>query len=131
VGLRRGLRTRPTSGGEASEQRLGRTIIGGGLPRGRIRPWLDGGRPDCYRGLRHDCPVKEKQQRREAALERLKDEQGLEIGDSCRLLKTGREVEIVDIEPSEAAEELTVVWVPAGREDTDESRRRSTASELV
>jgi hypothetical protein len=21
------------------------------LPRGRIRPWLDGGRPDCYRGL--------------------------------------------------------------------------------
>jgi hypothetical protein len=81
--------------------------------------------------LRHDCPVKEKQQKREAALERLKDERGLEIGDSCRLLKTGREVEIVDIEPSEASEELTVVWVPAGREDTDESRRRSTASELV
>jgi hypothetical protein len=22
-----------------------------GLPRGRIRPWLDGARPDCYRGL--------------------------------------------------------------------------------
>lgn len=81
--------------------------------------------------MRHECPVEEKRQRREAALEHLKDERGLEIGERCRVIGSGKEVDIVDIEPGEEDEEPTVVWVPADREDTPERRRNSPASELV
>lgn len=83
--------------------------------------------------LRHDpCPVEEEQQRKEAAIRRLADERGLEIGELCRVLGTGREVEIVDVEPADDEDEPpTVVWVPAGRDDEPEHRRRSPADELL
>lgn len=82
--------------------------------------------------MRHDCPVKKEQQEREAALEFLREEHGLEIGDLCRIVKTGKEVEIVDVEPSgDEDEEPTVVWVPAGRDDTPKNRRTSAAGELI
>lgn len=81
--------------------------------------------------LEHDpCPVEEEQRKHEEALERLKDERGLEIGDWCRVIGSGREVEIVDIERGD--EEIPdVVWVPAGREDTPERRQTSPAHKLV
>lgn len=81
--------------------------------------------------IRHDCPVKEEQRKREAALAHLKEERGLEIGDLCRVIKTGKEVEIVDVEPGEEDDEPTVVWIPAGRADTPERRRTSPASDLI
>jgi hypothetical protein len=83
--------------------------------------------------MRHDCPVKEEQRKREAALDYLREEQGLEIGDLCRVVKTGKEVEIVDIEPSDegADEPPTIVWVPADREDTAKNRRTSPAADLI
>jgi hypothetical protein len=81
--------------------------------------------------MRHDCPVEEEQRKREQALDDLREERGLEIGDLCRILKTGKEVEIVDVEPGEADDPPTVVWVPAGREDTPEKRRTSSPAELI
>lgn len=83
--------------------------------------------------MRHDCPVKEEQRKREAALDYLREEQGLEIGDLCRVIKTGKEVEIVDVEPNEGDEdgEPTVVWVPADRSDTPDNRQRSPAGDLI
>lgn len=81
--------------------------------------------------IRHDCPVEEEQRKRDAALDYLKEEQSLEIGDRCRVVETGKEVEIVDVEPSEDDTEPTVVWIPAGKEDTPERRRTSPASDLI
>lgn len=83
--------------------------------------------------LDHDpCPVEERQRKHDEAIQQVRDERGLEVGDQCRVIKTGNEVEIVDIEPSEEGDgEPTVVWVPAGKEDTPERRRTGQASELV
>lgn len=81
--------------------------------------------------IRHDCPVEEERRKRDAALEYLEEERGLEIGDLCRVVKTGKEVEIVDVEPTADDAEPTVVWIPAGREDTPERRRTSPASDLI
>lgn len=83
--------------------------------------------------LAHDpCPVKERQRKRDEAIQRLNDRRGLTIGDRCRVITTGREVEIVDVEPSEEADGgPTVVWVPAGTEDAPEQRQTSQASNVV
>lgn len=83
--------------------------------------------------LEHDpCPVEERQRKRDEAIQQLKNERGLEIGDRCRVIKTGREVEIVDIKPGDAdQDEPTVVWVPAGTEDVPEQRQTSPANEVV
>jgi uncharacterized protein YpmB len=81
--------------------------------------------------MRHDCPVKEEQRKHEQALDYLREEQGLELGDLCRVVSSGKEVEIVDVEPNDDDEEPTVVWVPAGREDTPDTRKRSPVSELI
>ncbi|MCY4731833.1 hypothetical protein KY092_14835 [Natronomonas gomsonensis] len=82
--------------------------------------------------MRHDCPVKEEQRKREQALEYLRDERGLEIGDLCRVVKTGTEVEIVDVEPAEGDdEEPTVVWVPANRADTPQNQRTGSVTDLI
>jgi hypothetical protein len=82
--------------------------------------------------MRHDCPVKEEQRKREQALDYLREEQGLELGDLCRVVSSGKEVEIVDVEPNDDEdEEPTVVWVPAGREDTAKNRRTSPVGDLI
>ncbi|MFQ3319503.1 MAG: hypothetical protein ACI8UR_001900 [Natronomonas sp.] len=82
--------------------------------------------------LRHDdCPVKAERRKREAAVQRLQDERGLEIGDLCRVLSSGKEVEIVDIDPDAEGNELTVVYVPTSREDTPDNRRTVPAAELI
>ena len=77
------------------------------------------------------CPVEEEQRRQEGAVRTLREEWGLEVGDWCRVIRTGEEVEVVDVEPDDAGDEPTVVWVPAGEADTPENRRRSPAGELV
>lgn len=76
------------------------------------------------------CPIDEEQKRQEEARARLKDERGLEVGDRCRVIAGGREVDIVDVEPNDDGEPR-VVWVPAGEEDDPENRETSAASELV
>lgn len=81
--------------------------------------------------VRHDCPVEAERRRREAAHEYLRAERGLEIGDRCRVIGTGEEVEIVDVEPSEDDDVPTVIWVPAGAADTPERRRSSPPNDLV
>ena len=83
--------------------------------------------------LHHEpCPVAEEERRHEEAIKRLRGEWGLEIGDWCRVIATGEEVEIVDIEPGASdEEEPRVVWVPAGKEDTPERRQTSPAGKLV
>ncbi|MFC6942889.1 hypothetical protein ACFQE8_23515 [Salinirubellus sp. GCM10025818] len=83
--------------------------------------------------VRHEpCPVGERERRREEAIERLKEEWNLEVGDWCRVLGTGEEAEIVDVEPAEEDEdEPTVVWIPAGEPDTPDLRRRSPAGRVV
>lgn len=83
--------------------------------------------------LRHDpCPVEEDQRRREEAVEWLADERAIEIGDVCRVVKTGEEVTVVDVEPAEEEDaEPTVVWVPADQDDESEHRQRSSPGELV
>jgi len=82
--------------------------------------------------LRHDpCPEAEEQRRYEATIEQLADERGLEIGDTCRVVAGGREVEVVDVDPGAADEEPSVVWVPAGSEDAPENRETSTFDEVV
>ena len=78
------------------------------------------------------CPVAEEERRQDEAVQRLRDEWSLEVGDWCRVIGTGEEVEIVDIEPGEVDEdEPRVVWVPAGEADTPEERHTSPAGELV
>lgn len=78
------------------------------------------------------CPVADRQRRHEEAIQRLKDEWKLEIGDWCRVLRTGEEVEIVDIEPGDTDDDdPRVVWIPAGEPDTPTQRHTSPAGELV
>ena len=77
------------------------------------------------------CPVAERRRRHEAAVQRLKAEWGLEVGDLCRVIGTGKEVEIVEVEPGEEGDEPRVVWVPAGNADTPEHRHASPAGDLV
>lgn len=83
--------------------------------------------------LNHDpCPVAERRRKHEAAAERLRDEWGLEVGDRCRVIGTGEEVEIVDVEPGEGdGDDPRVVWIPAGETDAPERRHTSPAGELV
>ena len=83
--------------------------------------------------LHHDpCPVAEEERRYGEALERLRDEWGLEVGDWCRVIRTGEEVEVVDVEPGEDDDaEPRVVWIPAGETDTPEQRQTSPAGKLV
>lgn len=83
--------------------------------------------------LAHEpCPEKEQQRKNEEAIQRLQDQRGLTIGDWCRVISTGEEVEIVDVEPSDEPDEgPTVVWVPAGTEDTPEQRQTIRASDVV
>lgn len=82
--------------------------------------------------LSHDpCPEAETQRRYEAAIERLAEDRGLEIGDSCRLVAGGQEVDIVDVEAGSSDEEPQVVWVPAGSEDAPENRETSAFDEVV
>lgn len=78
------------------------------------------------------CPVAEERRRGEEAVQRLADEWGLEVGDWCRVIRSGEEVEVVDVEPGEDDDsDPQVVWIPAGATDTPERRRRSPAGELV
>ena len=83
--------------------------------------------------VRHEpCPVGERERRREEAVQRLEDEWNLEVGDWCRVLGTGEEAEIVDVEPGNGnGEEPTVVWVPAGEPDEPERSRRTSARRVV
>jgi hypothetical protein len=83
--------------------------------------------------LRHDpCPVEERRRREGDAVRRLAEEWGLEVGDRCRVIATGAEVEIVDVEPGDGeGDDPVVVWVPAGEADAPESRETSPARDLV
>jgi len=81
----------------------------------------------------HDpCPVEAERRRHEEAVERLADERGLEIGDRCRVIESGEEAEIVDVEPAaDGNGDPTVVWVPAGSEDDPDRRRTAGFDEVV
>lgn len=82
--------------------------------------------------MEHDpCPVEETRRKREAAIQRLEDERGLEIGDLARVTKTGREVRIVDVDPGGNGGDPAVVWVPVGRDDEPEHRRTSAFDAVV
>ncbi len=82
--------------------------------------------------LEHEpCPVAERECRYEEAIERLAEERGLEIGDRCRVVASGAEVEIVDVEAGSAEEEPRAVWVPAGSEDEPDNRETSAFDEVV
>lgn len=83
--------------------------------------------------LDHDpCPVAERQRRGEEAVRRLREEWRLEVGDWCRVIGTGEEVEIVEVEPGEGDDDdPVVVWVPAGSPDAPEHRHTTPAGELV
>ena len=90
---------------------------------------------DTLSALRMDhepCPVAEEQRRHEEAVERLADERGLEIGDRCRVIESGEEAEIVDVEAAPDGDgEPKVVWVPAGSEDSPDRRRTAGFDEVV
>ena len=77
------------------------------------------------------CAVAERQRRYEAAVERLREEHGVDLGDRCRVIATGEEIEVVDVDPggSDAADP-EVLWVPAGEDDADD-RRRASFDEIV
>jgi hypothetical protein len=78
------------------------------------------------------CPVAEEERRHEEAVERLADERGLEIGDRCRVIESGEEAEIVDVEAAADPEaEPAVVWIPAGSEDAPDRRRTAGFDEVV
>ena len=78
------------------------------------------------------CPVAEEQRRHEEAVERLADERGLEIGDRCRVIESGEEAEVVDVEAAADPEaEPAVVWIPAGSEDAPDQRRTAGFDEVV
>jgi len=83
--------------------------------------------------LEHDpCPVAEEQRRYEAALERLAGERNLEPGDRCRVIATGEEAEIVDVDPGEDEEDdPAVLWVSAGEDDDPDDRRQASFDEIV
>lgn len=76
------------------------------------------------------CAVAEAQRRYEAAKERLAEERGLEIGDRCRLIASGEEVEIVDVDPVEDGAP-DVVCVSPGEEDAPENRRTVSFDDIV
>jgi hypothetical protein len=78
------------------------------------------------------CPVAEEQRRQEEAVERLADERGLEIGDRCRVIESGEEAEIVDVEAAAHDDgDPEVVWIPAGSEDAPDRRRTAGFDEVV
>jgi len=77
------------------------------------------------------CAVAEKQRRHEEALRRLDDERGLVVGDRCRVIGSGKEVEIVDVEPGGEAGDPRVVWVPADTDDNPDRRETSAFDEVV
>ena len=81
----------------------------------------------------HDpCPVEAERRRHEEAVGRLADERGLEIGDRCRVIESGEEAEVVDVEAAADPEaEPAVVWIPAGSEDTRDRRRTAGFDEVV
>ena len=77
------------------------------------------------------CAVAEEQRRHEEALRRLDDERGLAVGDRCRVIGSGKEVEIVDVEPGGEDGDPRVVWIPAGTEDDTDRRETSAFDEIV
>ena len=77
------------------------------------------------------CAVAEEQRRHEEALRRLNDERDLAVGDRCRVIGSGKEVEIVDVEPGGEDGDSRVVWVPAGTGDDPDRRETSTFDEIV
>ena len=78
------------------------------------------------------CPVAEERRRHEAALERLHEERGVDLGDRCRVIATGEEIEVVDVDAGESdADDPEVLWVPAGAEDDPDDRRRASFDEVV
>ena len=77
------------------------------------------------------CAVAEEQRRYEEALQRLNDERELSVGDRCRVIGSGKEVEIVDVEPDGEDGDPRVVWIPAGAEDDTDRRETSTFDEIV
>jgi hypothetical protein len=78
------------------------------------------------------CPVAEEQRRHEVAVERLSDERGLAIGDRCRVIESGEEAEIVDVEAAAHDDgDPEVVWIPAGSEDAPDRRRTAGFDEVV
>ena len=78
------------------------------------------------------CPVAEEQRRHEETLARLADERGLEVGDRCRVIESGEEAEVVDVEPAADDDgEPKVVWVPVGSEDAPDRRRTAGFDEVV
>ena len=85
------------------------------------------------RRMDHDpCPVAEEQRRHDEAVARLADERGLDIGDRCRVIESGEEAEIVDVEPAADDDgEPMVVWVPAGSDDAPDRRRMAGFDEVV
>ena len=77
------------------------------------------------------CAVAEEQRRREEALRRLDDERDLSVGDRCRVIGSGKEIEIVDVEPGGEDADSRVVWIPAGTEDDPDRRETSAFDEIV
>lgn len=82
--------------------------------------------------IEHDpCPVEAERRRREAAIERLSAEKDLEIGARCRVIESGEEAEIVDVEAGDETGEPRVVWIPAGADDDPDQRRTASFDEVV
>ena len=77
------------------------------------------------------CAVAEERRRREEALRHLDDERDLSVGDRCRVIGSGKEVEIVDVEPGGEGADSRVVWIPAGAEDDTNRRETSAFDEIV
>ncbi len=78
------------------------------------------------------CAVAERQRRYEAAVERLREERGIELGDRCRVIATGEEIEVVDVDPgADDDADPEVLWVPAGADDDPDDRRRASFDEIV
>ena len=77
------------------------------------------------------CAVAEEQHRYEEALQRLNDERELSVGDRCRVIGSGKEVEIVDVEPGGEDADSRVVWVPADTDDDPDRRETSAFDEVV
>ena len=59
------------------------------------------------------------------------EERELEPGDRCRVIATGEEAEIVDVDPGGPDGDPEVLWVPAGAEDDPDDRRRASFNEIV
>ena len=77
------------------------------------------------------CAVAERRRRHEEAVERLREEHGVDLGDRCRVIATGEEIEVVDVDAGESdADDPEVLWVPAGEDDAND-RRRASFDEIV